>query len=896
MSKAPHSLPRVLPAGALALLALGAATPTRALDVTPAPVSAATTKVAVLPRPPHVDSGPKVGCPHKQPGLARWDKAWFGLDGIIHVPDGTRTLVRGNKDIPADRLIRELHVPAGSELIFADKAATFQVRDMRVAGALRLGSPQCRLQQKIEFVFDTDEDVADPEVRQQIYEREGLGILIEPGGVIEAFGRLRQPTWTRLAATATAGSAEVRLAENVNWTTGEEILVVTSQRRDYPFRDQNEIRTITAKKPTRRLVLDRPLDYRHYGGPEYQVEVALLSRNIVFRTAPSVLAAAPRFGGHIMVHAAEARISGVEVRGLGQQNFLGRYPLHFHHMGDVERQSYLTDNSIRDSNWRCAVVHRTDNAIVSRNVAFNTWGHCYYVEDGVERGNEISYNLAAGIKIMGPVDQDSLDELAIPTQDGFIQNASPDMVLPADRAAAGFYITNGDNHIFGNAASGGFAGYSFPGLPEAIGGSPDDLVPLQVPISHFDGNTAHSAAYFWPDSGCVYVGGVLQFVNEGSGPVLQYRSGRSLGVVPLRENEDRFTNTRTFLCESGIVHWGSQPRAVNLEVWDSAFLGQFFGTASVQSVVAGGSTGNTPHILDRPRNWNQRGFRFYDTGTRTILRGIVFRGFHQDPLAGPQKASNNCAMVSTSHSDQFTPQRMNAIADFYFADTDDALRLCNNDAGTLSSRNFNLNDTDGSVTRLAGDGLPPGPRIVGGAYTDVWKTHPSCILNDDWGVWVCPQLGTRNVAAIATFPNNGVHVTVSELDGQVLGENWYSDTNYQTQISGPSATRWHHTFPGGVPSSFEVHAIQVPDDSFVVYSVSLAAGGSCHVQNGEWSEVASLAALLASSGAVYATESDTCYLRIPPAKLGDFEAAGLSTPIQTYPYWPIVSTFTVNTE
>jgi len=31
---------------------------------------------------------------------------------------------------------------------------------------------------------------------------------------------------------------------------------------------------------------------------------------------------------------------------------------------------------------RCVVVHATDNLIVERNVAFDTRGHCYMVEEG----------------------------------------------------------------------------------------------------------------------------------------------------------------------------------------------------------------------------------------------------------------------------------------------------------------------------------------------------------------------------------------------------------------------------------------------------------------------------------------------------------------------------------
>ena len=168
------------------------------------------------------------------------------------------------------------------------------------------------------------------------------------------------------------------------------------------------MRTIASVTNGRTVTLTAPLTFLHYGGAEYQVEVGLLSRSLVFRTQDTVLQQAPTFGGHILVRHALGRVSGAELRGMGQQNHLGRYPLHFHHAGDASFASYFTDNAIWRSNWRAAVIHRTNNAVVSRNVAFDVFGHAYYLEDGVEMGNDISFNLAARIKILGPTDTPSL--------------------------------------------------------------------------------------------------------------------------------------------------------------------------------------------------------------------------------------------------------------------------------------------------------------------------------------------------------------------------------------------------------------------------------------------------------------------------------------------------------
>ena len=871
--------------------------PPDAYEAPRATVDDMTTSVAALPRPPRIAVPPPQGCPYNAPGLVPWDPAWLGAGGEVHLPANTRVLVRGNDDIPATTLIRRLHVPATSELVFADQPATFRMTDVMVDGALRLGSASCRLESAIRFEFDTDEDVGAAAVRSAIYDRMGLGIMVGPSGVLEMFGHLYQPTWTRLAATASAGATELVLAEPVDWQPGQQIVVATSARADYPVADGNDLRTITGVVQGTTVTLDRPLDWRHYGGPEYQVEVGLLSRNLSFRTAARVLAVAPTFGGHIMVHSKNARVSGVELVGMGQQNFLARYPFHFHRSGDVAGASYFTDSSIWRSNWRCAVVHRTDRALVSRNVAYDNFGHCYYLEDGVEMNNELSYNLAVRTKIMGPTDFAAMEELRNAGQTGFTLAQSAAFAQPADRAAAGFYISNGNNRIIGNAASGGFAGFSFPNLPEALGGSPERIFPIRYGVSHFDGNTAHSAGYLWREGGgCVYVGGTLVAVGDQ----LRYTSGRSTEWDLLRHQTEVFNNTKTFLCEHGITHWGNNPRVVNVEAWDNGMLAQLFGSASIQSGVVVAQTGNSLAV-DRPLSALQRGFRFYDTRTQTILRDVVFRGFHHDPnvetWSDPQKEFDRCALLSMTHSDQFTPQQMNAVAGLHFVDVDHAQRLCISDRGTLASRNFNVLDTDGSLSRTGGDGLPPGPRLVGSGHADVWRLSSACVRDDAWGAWVCPLHAPQGVASIGTIPNADVRVTMYGLDNLTLGDNWYSSTDsIDAQISGPSGVGWHHAFPGSVPQTVQVQALQVPDASFVLLSFSLPSSVVCAVHEPGWNAAPDLAALLASTGPAYTTAQDTCFVRIPPTNVGDFTASGLKVANMTWRGSPTPTTyFTVDT-
>ena len=51
-------------------------------------------------------------------------------------------------------------------------------------------------------------------------------------------------------------------------------------------------------------------------------------------------------------------------------------------------------SSIHDSNQRCLSVHASNKARISLNTCFNTFGHGYFLEDGVETGNVFEYNIA----------------------------------------------------------------------------------------------------------------------------------------------------------------------------------------------------------------------------------------------------------------------------------------------------------------------------------------------------------------------------------------------------------------------------------------------------------------------------------------------------------------------
>jgi hypothetical protein len=155
--------------------------------------------------------------------------------------------------------------------------------------------------------------------------------------------------------------------------------------------------------------------------------------------------------------------------------------------------------------YRCYVIHATSHVRLENNVGFSVDGSCFYLEDGVEERNQITGNFAGLMRPIGTPAGGS-------NQAGVTVEESADVAQPADSNAAGYYLTNPNNDLVGNAASGGAIGFTTVVLQKPIGMSRDvAIVPAARPWGAFRGNTAHSSGYFaYQTAGCIYFGGALR--------------------------------------------------------------------------------------------------------------------------------------------------------------------------------------------------------------------------------------------------------------------------------------------------------------------------------------------------------------------------------------------------
>ena len=255
---------------------------------------------------------------------------------------------------------------------------------------------------------------------------------------------VEKESWTQLESTAEAGSNELVLQDNTGWEVGDKIAIAATGN---DWEEAEEFIILSISDDGKTVTLDGDLSFTHRGitesydngqtGEDYRewdveirAEVALLSRNVTIQGDEDSVE--DGYGGHTMVMAgAEQHIEGAEYYRMGQEDILGKYPIHWHMLGDAEGQ-YVEGVSIHESYQKGSTIHGTSNIRYEDNVVYDHVGHGVFFEDGSENGNQIIGNLVFST-------QESETGEPIPT-DG--------------EHASSFWIENPNNVFIGNHAAG----------------------------------------------------------------------------------------------------------------------------------------------------------------------------------------------------------------------------------------------------------------------------------------------------------------------------------------------------------------------------------------------------------------------------------------------------------
>jgi len=588
------------------------------------------------------------------------------------------------------------------------------------------------------------------------------GIMLS-GGTLNLHGN-RTNTWTRLAKTAEAGSTSIEVLNAAQWKVGDEIVLAST---DFNPR-QAERRTISAINGNS-ITLDEKLDYMHFGkitfGVDERGEVGLLTRNIKVQASDD--AAESYFGGHIMAMVtSKMYVESVELNRMGQHMVLARYPIHWHLVGDAKGQ-YIRNASIHDTFSRCVTVHGTNDVRVENNVTYNIVGHCFFLEDGIEHGNEFVHNLAIQIKCH-PTKPCVPSNLAANGEiSGNRQTlrqtsmSAKDTLLPSDNTVAAYWITNPDNSFIDNVAAGsdetGFW-FSLPMHPQGAFKDSDtakSIWPRRTPLRAFRGNVSHSN----------FDGFMIdRHINEDNTFGLA-----SIPLLPLADPNDlesevmetHFENLTSYKNRNGGL-WGRGDLYVysNAKFADNAIgmtqaagdIGTSrFSSRLVDSLVVGETenigTPTTPEEIAYGRSLPKppipdfpiRGYEYYDY--RDDVVNTTFVNFQDNDrrntgaLSFLLYTSAGLSTGSTISGATFVDAKP-----VYFPKYDS--RFDNDNRGGNQYRTLSIHDLDGSVT-----GIPDSHIMLNDGENDSVVTDDTCEIHPTWNASVCTgDIGRLNLS------------------------------------------------------------------------------------------------------------------------------------------------------
>ncbi|MGV3555548.1 MAG: G8 domain-containing protein, partial [Croceibacterium sp.] len=670
----------------------------------------------------------------------------------------------------------------------------------------------------------------------------------------------RENTWTKLAKTAERGAREIEVLNASGWRKGDAIVLAST---DFDPR-QAEKRTIASIKGNR-ITLDRPLEYMHFGaitfGVDERGEVGLLTRNI--RIQASDDAEQSYFGGHIMaMPGSKVNISGAELTRMGQHLTLARYPMHWHLVGEGAGQ-YIRNSAIHDTYSRCVTVHGTNNVTVENNVTYNTVGHCFFLEDGIETGNRFVRNLGIQTKCHPtlPCEPTHLGPAGLATSTpgrGAAGQRSKNILIASDNTASTFWITNPDNTYNGNVAAGSdMIGFWFA-LPVHPTGQFEgtevsaNTWPRRTKVREFSGNTAHSNF-----DGFMF--------DRGPNPDNTFSVGGSNYHFPTADPADpnsepqvsAFKDFTSYKNRNGAV-WGRGELHLfeNLRVADNAIgfthAASAVGRAAYTSKVVNGvfvgesdNVGNpkTPQELAYGRSLPNeipdfpiRGYEYYDM--RHDVENTTFVNFVPND-------TRDAGAISYLMYTSFGMSTGNAIEGAKFVNSKPVsfppyVRRWASDLGRANAwRGASIHDKDGSVGGI------PGAFIV--LDNGIASDEEACQIKPDWGAAICRgDFGLFNLG-----PNMGFG-SAPIADPIMLSRN---------------GRRWEYTGQTTIRSGAEVRVETSRDDlslavremedgSWVIFELpgfATAAGGA---------EAASLDELRAASKTTFFRDSDKLWAKL----------------------------------
>jgi cell migration-inducing and hyaluronan-binding protein len=676
---------------------------------------------------------------------------------------GDKVTIDAGKEVVLDVNTPELGgVTVNGKLSFANTADIELTTEwIMLHGELEIGTEKAPHTRKATITFTNnvkDEDISGVGGTTGKVDR---GIMLM-GGTLNLHGD-RTNTWTKLSGTAAAGATSIQVLNAAGWRVGDEIVLAST---DFDPR-QAERRTIATIRGNT-ITLDKKLDYMHFGKITFDVdergEVGLLTRNIKLQASAD--AAESFYGGHVMAMVGSKMfVEGVEFNRMGQNMTLARYPIHWHLVGDAQGQ-YIKNASLHDTYNRCVTVHGTNFLRVENNVTYNTVGHCFFLEDGIEHGNEFIKNLAIQTKCHTSLDCVPTNLAANGERDSNRQNYrersfNGKTLLPSDNTVAAYWITNPDNSFIDNVAAGSDENGFWLSLPEHPQGAFKDsevsktIWPRRTPLRAFKGNVAHSNFDGFMFDRNIYEDNTFGLATIPFLPLANPADLDSEVVETHFESLTSYKNRNGGLWSRGDLFVFSDLKLADNAIGMTPSAGDLgssrFKTRLVDSLVVGetDNSGNprTPEEVAYGRSLPKklipdfpiRGYEYYDY--RDDVVNTTFVNFQDNDrrktgaLSWLLFASSGVSTGSTVSGAKFVNAKP-----VYFPKIDS--RFDNDNRGGVGYRTLSIHDLDGSVT-----GIRDSHIMLHDGENDSVVTDDTCKIQPTWNASVCTgDVGRLNLS------------------------------------------------------------------------------------------------------------------------------------------------------
>ncbi|MBI3987950.1 MAG: hypothetical protein HY343_13585 [Lentisphaerae bacterium] len=393
-------------------------------------------------------------------------------------------------------------------------------------------------------------------------------------------------------------------------------------------------------------------------------------------------------------------------------------------------------------------------------MTYNTVGHCFFLEDGIEHGNEFVHNLAIQTKchtskpcvptvLAAAGESANFDDRQAVRANG---QASKDVLLPSDNTVSSYWITNPDNVYRDNVAAGSDVTGFWMSLPEHPNGKFEGTEisaktwPRRTPFREFKGNVAHSNYDSFMFDRNININNTFGVTGNAHMPKENPADANSKTVETVFEDLTAYKNRNGAIWGRGEMHVfknvkvadnamgythasGSAGRdPFTSKVVDSLFVGETenIGNPRTDAEKAYGRSLPKPTMPDFPI----RGYEYYDY--RHDVENVTFQNF-EDNATRKTGALSYLMYTSAGVSTENAIERAKFInaKPVYFPPME--RKWGNDNLNGVAWKAAAFHDKDGSV-----GGIPNSYILIHDGVNDSIATDAqACEIKPAWNAAVC---------------------------------------------------------------------------------------------------------------------------------------------------------------